>query len=137
MSGVMYRRLILAAMVVAMAGPAHAYRTATAIDGDTLTVTSGGTTTGYRVRVVGIDAPEIRGKCPAERALAAQAKQRLGELTAGGITFLTDMDTDRYGRLLAQVFTRDGRDVADVLIAEGLARKYDGQGARKPWCPAP
>lgn len=124
-------------MAVALVGPAHAYRTATVIDGDTLTVTSGGTTTGYRVRVVGIDAPEIHGKCPDERALAAQAKKRLAELTAGGITFLTDLDTDRYGRLLAQVYTRDGKDVADVLISEGLARRYDGKGARQPWCPAP
>jgi endonuclease YncB( thermonuclease family) len=39
---------------------------------------------------------------------------------------------DRYGRTLAVVLA-DGRDVAEVLIGEGLAREYHG-GRREGWC---
>jgi endonuclease YncB( thermonuclease family) len=40
-------------------------------------------------------------------------------------------DEDRYGRKL-RVVQRDGRSIADTLIAEGLARRWDG--ARRSWC---
>ena len=39
---------------------------------------------------------------------------------------------DRYGRTLAVVLA-DGRDVAEVLIGEGLAREYH-DGRRDGWC---
>jgi endonuclease YncB( thermonuclease family) len=40
-------------------------------------------------------------------------------------------DEDQYGRKL-QVITRDGRSLGQILVAEGLARNWDG--ARHPWC---
>jgi micrococcal nuclease len=40
-------------------------------------------------------------------------------------------DEDLYGRKL-RVLTRDGRSVADTLVAEGLARRWDG--VRRSWC---
>ena len=39
--------------------------------------------------------------------------------------------TDRYGRQL-RVVTRGGRSLGDVLVAEGLARPWEG--SRRPWC---
>jgi endonuclease YncB( thermonuclease family) len=36
-----------------------------------------------------------------------------------------------YGRKL-RVISRNGRSVADALVAEGLARRWDG--ARRSWC---
>lgn len=40
-------------------------------------------------------------------------------------------DSDRYGRKL-RIVTRGGESVGDVLIGEGLARRWEG--ARRPWC---
>jgi endonuclease YncB( thermonuclease family) len=99
-----------------------------ATDGDTLRCGQ------ERVRVMGLDAPELRRpRCPAERSLARAARDRLAGLVAQGVT-LRPMGRDRYGRTLAVVRTRDGRDVAAVLIREGLARPYDGRGRRAGWC---
>ncbi|MBR0681943.1 thermonuclease family protein [Roseomonas eburnea] len=97
------------------------------IDGDTVSVR------GEAVRIVGLDAPEIHGRCPAESRLARQAQARLAELLAGGAT-ITRRGRDRYGRGLAIVQDAEGRDVAQVMISEGLARPYDGRGRRAGWC---
>jgi len=85
------------------------------------------------VRVRGIDTPEIKGKCPAEKAMALEAKSRLTELLNGQVQLL-HVEPDKYaGRVDADV-TVNGKSVAAVLIAEGLARPYTG-GARQGWCP--
>jgi endonuclease YncB( thermonuclease family) len=54
-------------------------------------------------------------------------------LNAGPIQLVAigDRDRDRYGRLL-RVVLRDGRSLGDILIVEGLARRWNG--ARRPWC---
>ena len=84
------------------------------------------------IRVQGLDAPEIRGDCAREQALARQARDRLRELLAGGEVAVETHGEDRYGRTLA-VVRLDGIDVAEVLIGEGLARAYSG-GKREGWC---
>ena len=86
------------------------------------------------VRVAGIDTPELRGKCPAEKATAIAARERLRALLAAGPVTLTAVMNDKYaGRVDALVMV-NGVRVADTLIAEGLARPYSG-GARAGWCP--
>ena len=85
------------------------------------------------VRVRGIDTPELKGKCPAEKAMALEAKARLAVLLNGPVTLL-HVEPDKYsGRVDADVSV-NGKSVAAVLIAEGLARPYTG-GARQGWCP--
>jgi endonuclease YncB( thermonuclease family) len=85
------------------------------------------------VRIRGIDTPEIKGKCPAEKAAALEAKARLAALLNGPVQLL-HVEPDKYaGRVDADV-TVNGTSVAAVLIAEGLARPYTG-GARQGWCP--
>ena len=85
------------------------------------------------VRIRGIDTPEIKGKCPAEKAAALEAKARLAVLLNGAI-IVSEIKPDKYsGRVDADV-TVDGKSVAAILIAEGLARPYTG-GARQGWCP--
>ena len=120
----------LAALLLALlASPADAQGwRCRATDGDTLRCGRG------RVRVVGLDAPELhRPRCPAELRLARAATARMDSLVASGVT-LRPRGRDRYGRLLAVVRDRQGRDVAMVLIREGLARPYDGRGRRRGWC---
>ena len=105
------------------------------IDGDTIEVNAHpwpGMTVRVLVRLDTIDAPEIAGKCPEEKALAIRARNRLRAL-AGSTVQLVDV---RRGRLARRVRARvqvDGRPVGAVLVAEGLARPYDG-GKREGWC---
>ncbi len=97
------------------------------IDGDTFDYG------GDRIRIADIDTPEVRGRCPKERAQAARATLRLRALLAAGPFELVrnGRDEDRYGRKL-RVVVRDGRSIGDMLVAEGLARTWTGR--REPWC---
>ncbi len=130
----MLRSLILAA-ALALAGPALADSPIPrpkppmlAVDGDTIRLG------GERIRILGLDAPEThQACCRAERRLGDRATERLRELLASGdVRIERGPRPDKYRRTLA-VVTVDGRDVAAILISEGLARPYDG-GRRLPWC---
>ncbi len=116
---------ILAAGLL-LSDPAQAARIR-AVDGDTLALGR------ERVRVVGLDAPELHGRCERETVLARAAQRRMAQLVAGGVT-LRPHGRDRFGRLLAVVHDRRGRDVARVMVRQGLARPYDGRGRRGGWC---
>jgi micrococcal nuclease len=106
------------------------------IDGDSVTVHAHpwpGIVIETIVRMRGLDTPEIRGRCEAEKARAAHARDRLAEL-AGSRVLLVEVEPDKYGgRVGARVLTENGTDIASALIAEGLARPYDG-GKRQGWC---
>lgn len=98
------------------------------VDGDTFWFQ------GERVRVMDIDAPETHPpRCAEEAALGTRATQRLQALMNAGPFSLEsgDRDVDRYGRML-RVVTRGGQSIGEMLVAEGLAREWDG--ARRPWC---
>ncbi|MGB5135817.1 MAG: thermonuclease family protein [Prochlorococcaceae cyanobacterium] len=98
-------------------------------DGDTIQVRSGGAL--IRVRLACIDAPEM-----AQRPHGAQARRALQErLPPGSRIRLEEMATDRYGRLVAEVFAAGNVNLA--LVADGQAfafRRYlnqcDGQAYR-------
>jgi len=85
------------------------------------------------VRVLGVDAPEIRGKCQAEKEAARKAKQfTVQALRSSKVIELKDIQRGKYFRLLANVFV-DGKSLAKALIKAGHARVYDG-GKRGGWC---
>jgi endonuclease YncB( thermonuclease family) len=92
-------------------------------------------TVGGRVRIADIDTPEIFSpKCDIESELGQRAKRRLVELMNAGpidVAPTGGPDEDRYGRKL-RVITRDGQSLGQILVAEGLARRWDG--ARRSWC---
>jgi len=47
---------------------------------------------------------------------------------------LTAIEGDKYfGRVVADVATSEGEDIAALLVAGGFARAYAG-GARASWC---
>lgn len=129
----MLRSLTLAAALV-LAGPALATPIPrpkppiTITDGDTIRLGN------ERIRLLGLDAPEThQARCRAERRLGDRATERLRDLLASGdVRIERGPRPDKYRRTLA-VVTVDGRDVAAILITEGLARPYDG-GRRLPWC---
>jgi micrococcal nuclease len=101
------------------------------VDGDTIRSPAG-----IRYRLLGFDAPEIfHAQCDSEYSLGMRAKARLEDLIAGGNARLVESGKlDRYARALA-VLTINGRDVAETLVQEGLARRYFGR-RRQSWCDA-
>jgi endonuclease YncB( thermonuclease family) len=81
------------------------------IDGDTFSYN------GIKVRVRGIDAPEIGTPGGFEAA------QRLAALLREGPIKIIPVSHDVYGRTVADVFL-NGQNLAEVLIAEGYARRW-------------
>ncbi|MBO0132005.1 thermonuclease family protein [Agrobacterium burrii] len=98
------------------------------VDGDTFWFR------GEKIRIADIDTPELSPpRCERERERGLAAKQRLLEiLNSGPLSFKTSArDEDRFGRKLRIVY-RERRSVGDILVAEGLARKWEG--SRQSWC---
>jgi micrococcal nuclease len=104
-------------------------------DGDTFTVDAApwpGVTIRVSVRVDGVDTPEIRGKCQAEKDMAVEAGEFV-EGVLGEDVRLVNIRHGKYaGRVVAQVLVK-GQDLAALIIAAGLGRPYHG-GAREGWC---
>jgi endonuclease YncB( thermonuclease family) len=99
------------------------------VDGDTFRI---GT---RRIRVAGIDAPEVHGACPAESAAAVRATLALRDWLSAGPFRLDPVDVvprDKYGRELQQP-RRGGDELSEHMIGESHARPY-GSGQRQPWC---
>ncbi len=86
-----------------------------------------------RVRLRGVDAPEMRAACEEERIGAKAARRALRAILAEGGVTIRALGEDKYGRLLGTVATRATPNVSEALIAKGVARRYDG-GRRDGWC---
>lgn len=101
----------------------EAARVVYVVDGDTIHVEMNGQT--YRVRYIGVDAPEStrvvecfgREATEFNRGLVAGQRLRLERDVS---------ETDQYGRLLRYVYLADGRMVNEILAREGyaLARSF-------------
>ncbi|MCP5018112.1 MAG: thermonuclease family protein [Ketobacter sp.] len=107
-----------------------------AIDGDTLARVDLYNPDKRRlVRIIGLDTPETkRAKCKDEKIKGYEAKARMQELVVRhSITLVPVKRKDKYGRLLATVYA-DGKDVAKIMISEGLGRAYSGKSRREGWC---
>lgn len=106
-------------------------------DGDTLVVRARiwlGQVVSTKVRLAGVDAPELRGRCARERRMARAARGFVMRKLAGGGVTLRDIRFGKYaGRVLARVITAEGEDLGRSLIAAGLARPYRGR-RRGRWC---
>ena len=89
------------------------------------------------VRILGVDTPEIRGRCEQEKALAIAARDYVRVLLVDQTVRLTQVEDDKYGgRVLAQVFFWENEtwvDLADRLIEMRLGQAYVG-GVREEWC---
>lgn len=103
------------------------------VDGDTITITCPDRAR-RNVRLTGFDTPETyKPQCAGEKRLGQAATRHLKRLVAqASMVDLRTSGTDRYERLLGRL-SLDGADVANVMIAEGLAVPYSG-GKRRNWC---
>jgi endonuclease YncB( thermonuclease family) len=105
-------------------------------DGDTITIATpvqfeGSPMYRFSVRLRDIDCPELRTKNEVEKACSKIAKQVMVDQVLGKMVTLTDVDYDKYGRVLANVLL-NGVNITDVLMRRNLAVVYDG-GTKK--CP--
>jgi micrococcal nuclease len=89
------------------------------IDGDTIAVATFG-----RVRLLGVDAPEIGRGFDSSAPFSREARARLTALILHRWVRLEQESArlDMYNRHLAYVMTEDGQCVNVVLVREGLAR---------------
>lgn len=105
-------------------------------DGDTITIA---TTLPYKkspiyrfsVRVAGIDCPEMRTSNVNEKKCAVLAKQFTVDMVDGKIITLKNVKTEKYGRVLADVYC-DDISLGDALLNARLAVKYDGKTKSTP-----
>ena len=85
------------------------------------------------VRVLGIDTPEMKGTSDEVKALAMQAREITEKVLKGAERIeLRNPQRGKYFRIIAEVWI-DGESLADKLKAKGLAKEYDGEGARPEW----
>jgi len=106
------------------------------VDGDTIEVKARiwlGQSLTVRVRIDGVDAPELAARCSEERRMALAARDYLVKRLLGAEVRLSHVVYDKYGgRVRASVADSHG-DIAEALLAEGLVRAYAGE-RREPWC---
>lgn len=92
------------------------------VDGDTFWADDG--TTGIKIRLIGVDAPESRRTFKKEVGYyGKEAKVYLTKLLIGkSVRLEFDLDhTDQYGRTLAYVYLEDGTFVNAELVKNGYA----------------
>jgi micrococcal nuclease len=87
-----------------------------------------------RVRLRGIDAPEMHARCDDERVKALAARDALARLLAEGSVGISRIGQDKYGGCVdADVSTARTPDVSATMVEGGFARRYSG-GRRESWC---
>src|SRR5882757_6491725 len=87
-----------------------------------------------RVRLRGIDAPELKAACPQELQMAEAAGTALRDLLGQGDVTIYNIGPDKYnGRVVADAATKRTDHISAALIAGGHARSYGG-GRRSGWC---
>ena len=88
-----------------------------------------------RVRLRGIDAPEMKARCADERVKAEAARDALQAMLDQGDVAIARIGLDKYGgRVLAEASTRATPDVSVAMLNAGVARRYAG-ARRETWCP--
>ena len=85
------------------------------------------------IRLFGVDTPEMRGTSDEVKVLAVQAQQLTEKALKGASKIeLRNPQRGKYFRIISEVWI-DGEKLADMLKAKGLAKDYDGAGARPEW----
>lgn len=85
------------------------------------------------VRLNGIDTPEMKGKdiSEEEKSAAKAAREFVYNLVFNKYVRLENVETEKYGRILADVYIGDIH-LNDLLLKERYAVKYDGGTKIKP-----
>jgi micrococcal nuclease len=117
-------------------------KVAKVVDGDGIIVTNLFNKQEEEIRLLGIDAPELRmcnklKQDERETHIAGQLLMELGRMSHKFLLTLAPPETnitiamenanqtDTYGRTLAYVFLPDGRCLNELMITNGYARTFD------------
>jgi len=103
----------------ALPGEREVVQLAKVHDGDTLRLMDG-----RRVRIIGVNAPELARKGVAAEPLAVDARNTVERFIEKGekVQLVYERERhDRYGRYLAHVLNHRGQSVAEHLLEKGLA----------------
>jgi endonuclease YncB( thermonuclease family) len=107
------------------------------IDGDTFEARvhlEPGLDPATRIRLRGIDAPELKASCQQELRMAEAATDALRGLLGDGGVMISNIGPDKYaGRVVADVATRRTGNVSTAMLTTGHVRSYGG-GHRNGWC---
>lgn len=117
-------------------------KVAKVVDGDGVIVTSLFSKQEEEIRLLGIDAPELRmceklNQDERETHIAGQLLMKLGRIAhkflidivppETSVTIIQEAENqiDSYGRTLAYVILPDGRCLNEIMISEGYAKPYN------------
>ena len=95
------------------------------VDGDTFDVTIDlgfRITTHQRLRLVGVDTPEIRGP---ERPEGLKVKAYVKGLIEGKEVTIETFKIGKFGRYVAEVYLDGGEKLSEHLLAKGMAERLN------------
>ena len=100
-------------------------------DGDTITIATkvhpdNDMMYRFSVRLRGIDCPEMKSSDESERERAKIAQKEMSDLCLNQTVQLKNVDLDKYGRLLADVYLHDYH-LNMHMLNRNLAVPYDGK----------
>lgn len=113
------------------------YKLQEIIDGDTIRIKYNGSS--EKVRLLLVDAPETNHETLGEQPYGPEAKEFLKQLLADEDSVFVEFDVsyrDKYERLLAYIYTKDGISVQEQLLKNGLVRVayiYDPNTKHVDW----
>lgn len=91
------------------------------VDGDTLSMG------GERLRIHGIDAPEMAQTCDGPRgryACGEAARTAMSGILGRGVVACRQLDTDQYRRRIVRCHDEQGRDIGAELVRQGWALAF-------------
>jgi micrococcal nuclease len=106
-------------------------------DGDTITIASKLTNDKnsiiyrFSIRLKGIDSPEIKSKVEKEKKLAEISRDALHSLIYGKIITLKNINTEKYGRVLADIYI-ENLHINNWMIESHYAIPYNGGTKIRP-----
>lgn len=102
------------------------YKVVKVVDGDTIDVQINGSV--FRVRLIGIDTPEVVDPRKPVACFGKEASDKAKEILNGTSVYLendpTQSDKDKYQRLLRYVFLENETNFNQFMIEEGFAHEY-------------
>jgi endonuclease YncB( thermonuclease family) len=104
-------------------------------DGDTITIATklpyNSELYRFSIRLKGIDSAEIKSSSLDEQKIAKEAKQCLTNLILNKYVSLQNLETEKYGRILADVYLGE-LHINKWMLQEHLAVEYDGGTKKSP-----
>lgn len=97
-------------------------------DGDTITIAAKLYDLVYRfqIRINNIDTAELKGTTDNVKNMAVIARDKLSELVLDKIVRLENVQLEKYGRLLCDIYTMDNIHINEWMITNHLAVTYHG-----------